>query len=364
MQPFLSFYNSLDVLNKIMFFGIIIVIILTIITLIIYSKKSKIKTIKPKEKTEDVLEELPIIDKEYISNENIQKEDINSISFPTVSEEDTIIKEPEQLEIIIEEENNNKEIEEPKIKNLSLFDDIENKPSPNKAYQRNVFREMKSRYQTSPIGIVYPKEREVKVEQPINNKEYIQDVSEKLSKATIPDKIELTDYEKEQEENAIISYEELMKKKDEIKVCLVGSSGGHLTHLYMLKPFWKDKNRFWVTFDKEDARSLLEGEKVYPCYFPTNRSIKALIKNTKIAWDVLHKEKPDLIISCGAAVAVPFFYIGKMMGAKLVYIEVFDRIDKPTMTGKMVYPIVDKFVVQWEEQKKVYPKAVNLGSIF
>lgn len=122
-----------------------------------------------------------------------------------------------------------------------------------------------------------------------------------------------------------------MKKKDEIKVCLVGSSGGHLTHLYMLKPFWKDKNRFWVTFDKEDARSLLEGEKVYPCYFPTNRSIKALIKNTKIAWDVLHKEKPDLIISCGAAVAVPFFYIGKMMGAKLVYIEVFDRIDKPTI---------------------------------
>ena len=164
--------------------------------------------------------------------------------------------------------------------------------------------------------------------------------------------------------NEIFRGESQMKKKDEIKVCLVGSSGGHLTHLYMLKPFWKDKNRFWVTFDKEDARSLLKGEKVYPCYFPTNRSIKALIKNTKIAWDVLHKEKPDLIISCGAAVAVPFFYIGKIMGAKLVYIEVFDRIDKPTMTGKMVYPIVDKFVVQWKEQKKVYPKAVNLGSIF
>ena len=121
---------------------------------------------------------------------------------------------------------------------------------------------------------------------------------------------------------------------------------------------------FWVTFDKVDARSLLEGEKVYPCYYPTNRSLKALVKNTKIAWDVLHKEKPDLIVSCGAAVAVPFFYIGKMMGAKVVYIEVFDRIDKQTMTGKMVYPIADKFVVQWDEQKKVYPKAVNLGSIF
>ena len=66
----------------------------------------------------------------------------------------------------------------------------------------------------------------------------------------------------------------------------------------MLKPFWKNKDHFWVTFDKEDARSLLEGEKMYPCYYPTNRSLKALIKNTKIAWNVLHKEKPDLIISC------------------------------------------------------------------
>ena len=63
----------------------------------------------------------------------------------------------------------------------------------------------------------------------------------------------------------------------------------------------------------------LREKKVYPCYYPTNRSLKALVKNTKIAWDVLHKEKPDLIVSCGAAVAVPFFYIGKMMGAKKRY---------------------------------------------
>lgn len=149
-----------------------------------------------------------------------------------------------------------------------------------------------------------------------------------------------------------------------MKVCLVGSSGGHLNHLYMLKPFWQDKERFWVTFNKKDAKSLLDGEIMYPCYFPTNRSIKALFINTKLAIKVLKKEKPDLIISSGAAVAVPFFYIGKLFGAKLIYIEVFDRIDKPTITGKMVYPIVDRFVVQWEEMKKVYPKAVNLGSIF
>ncbi len=149
-----------------------------------------------------------------------------------------------------------------------------------------------------------------------------------------------------------------------MKVCLVGSSGGHLTHLYLLKKFWNDKDRFWVTFDKEDANSLLKDEKKYNCYYPTNRNIKNLIKNTFLAIKVLKKERPDLIISSGAAVAVPFFYIGKLFGAKTVYIEVFDRIDKPTLTGKLVYPITDLFVVQWEEMKQVYPKAVNLGVIF
>lgn len=149
-----------------------------------------------------------------------------------------------------------------------------------------------------------------------------------------------------------------------MKICLVGSSGGHLTHLYMLKPYWIDKNRFWVTFDKEDANSILEGEQIYYCYYPTNRNIKNLIRNTFLAIKILFKEKPDLLISSGAAVAVPFFYLAKLMGKKLVYIEVFDRINKSTLTGKIVYPITDLFIVQWEEMKKVYPKAINLGSIF
>ncbi|MTV72315.1 UDP-N-acetylglucosamine--LPS N-acetylglucosamine transferase, partial [Streptococcus pneumoniae] len=87
---------------------------------------------------------------------------------------------------------------------------------------------------------------------------------------------------------------------------------------------------------------------VYPCYYPTNRNIKNLIKNTFLAYKILKKERPDLIISSGAAIAVPFFYIGKLFGSKTVYIEVFDRIDASTLTGKLVYPVTDRFIVQWE----------------
>ena len=149
-----------------------------------------------------------------------------------------------------------------------------------------------------------------------------------------------------------------------MKICFVGSSGGHLNHLYLLKPFWQDKDRFWATFDQTNSRSLLEGERFYPVYYPSNRSIKALIINTWRAIRVLRKERPDLIISSGAAPAIPFFYIGKLMGAKLIYIEVFDRIDMPTISGRLCYLVADKFIVQWDEMKKYYPKAVNIGGIF
>ena len=148
------------------------------------------------------------------------------------------------------------------------------------------------------------------------------------------------------------------------KIAFVGSSGGHLTHLIQLKEWYKDKKRFWVTFEKQDAISQLKGEKTYWCYYPTNRSIKNLIKNTWLALKVLRKERPDLIVSTGAASAIPFYYLGKLYGAKLVFIEVYDRIDSPTVTGKIVYPICDEFIVQWEEQKKFYKKAKSLGGVF
>ena len=150
-----------------------------------------------------------------------------------------------------------------------------------------------------------------------------------------------------------------------MKICLVGSSGGHLTHLMMLKKFWEKRERFWVTFPKEDAKSMLEGEKFYPCFYPTNRNIPNLIRNTKVAWKVLKEEKPDVIISSGAAVAVPFFWLGKLFfHTKNIYIEVYDRIDYGTLTGKLVRPVTDRFVVQWEEMEHVYPRAVDLGSIY
>ena len=145
------------------------------------------------------------------------------------------------------------------------------------------------------------------------------------------------------------------------KIALVCSSGGHLYQLYVLKDWWGQFDRFWVSFDKPDAVSLLKNERLYYAYHPTNRNLWNLIRNTVLAIRILWKERPDVIVSTGAAVAVPFFYLGKLMGKRLIYLEVFDRLDAPTLTGKLVRPVCDKFLVQWDEQKQFYPNSENWG---
>ena len=147
------------------------------------------------------------------------------------------------------------------------------------------------------------------------------------------------------------------------KICLVCNSGGHLLQLYRLKEWWMSYECFWVSFKKPDAVSLLKYEKVCWIYHSTARSVGNSLLNAFLAFRILLKEQPGIIVSNGAGVAVPFFYVGKLLGCKLIYVEVYDRIDSPTLTGKLVYPITDVFVLQWEEQRRFYPKGVILGQV-
>ena len=148
------------------------------------------------------------------------------------------------------------------------------------------------------------------------------------------------------------------------RVCIVCSSGGHLAQLHCLDAWWSRHERFWVTFDKADARSLLRGERVYWGHHPTNRNLKNLVKNAALALKVLARERPELIVSNGAGLAVPFFWVGKLVfGCRTVYVEVYDRIDSPTLTARLVHPVLDQMVVQWEDQRAFYPEAKNLGPV-
>ena len=127
--------------------------------------------------------------------------------------------------------------------------------------------------------------------------------------------------------------------------------------LYMLKDFWLKFNRFWVSESNETLSLISQSEKIYNAYFPTNRSIKNLMKNTFLAFKILIREKPSIIISTGAGVCVPFFYVGRLFKVKTIYVESLTRVKDLSLTGKLVYPVASVFFVQWPELAEKYKKA-------
>jgi UDP-N-acetylglucosamine:LPS N-acetylglucosamine transferase len=147
------------------------------------------------------------------------------------------------------------------------------------------------------------------------------------------------------------------------RVLLVGSSGGHLAQLRALATLWPRENRHWVTFDTADAVSQLVAEDVTWAHHPTTRNIPNLMRNTGQARQVIRQQRPDVIVSTGAAVAYPYFVLGKTQGIPTVYVEVYDRIDSRTLTGRLCRPFSTLFCVQWEEQRHLYPGSVVVGPL-
>jgi UDP-N-acetylglucosamine:LPS N-acetylglucosamine transferase len=148
-----------------------------------------------------------------------------------------------------------------------------------------------------------------------------------------------------------------------MKVLLVCSSGGHLAQLYQLRPWWQQQERAWVTFADPQAESLLDGETVFPAFAPTTRNIPNALRNLRLAISVIRSQRPDVLVSDGAGVAFPFFLIGKALGVRTVYLEVYDRISRPTMTGRLCYPFTDLFLLQWPEQAASYRRGELIGCL-
>lgn len=148
-----------------------------------------------------------------------------------------------------------------------------------------------------------------------------------------------------------------------MKVMLVCSSGGHLAQLYQLRPWWRQHDRTWVTFADAQAQSLLKGETLVPAFAPTTRNIPNAVRNLGLAIRLIRAERPDVIVSDGAGVAFPFFLVARAHRIRTVYLEVYDRISRPTLTGRLCYPLTDLFLLQWPEQIAHYPRGRLIGCL-
>ena len=154
-----------------------------------------------------------------------------------------------------------------------------------------------------------------------------------------------------------------------MKILIPTTPGGHLKQALLLAEDLKRK--FDLVFVTYRASSIGDSLKNYKVKFVIDpfRGLKGLFRYPLVfvvffqALIILLKENPDAIVSAGANIPIPFFYVGKLLGKKVIFLESWSRIRVPSLSGKLAYKVADLFFVQWKPLKKIYPKAVYAGRL-
>ena len=146
-------------------------------------------------------------------------------------------------------------------------------------------------------------------------------------------------------------------------IALVSTQGGHLTEMLELTNAFSDHEIFIITHHSirdDEVRDIaatyfVDNLAEEPLHFPS-----IFLKAIRIIW----LQKPDVILSLGADIAIPFFVIGKLLGKKTIFIESYCRSETLSRTGRITYWFADEFWVQWPQLlEKCGQKARFRGSI-
>ena len=146
------------------------------------------------------------------------------------------------------------------------------------------------------------------------------------------------------------------------KICLASASGGHFEQLNCLKPLLERYDGFVVTERTQFSENA--------DYFVTQTGFRdpGWIKDSiRLFFEVRRIwkcERPDVVISTGTYIALPFMIMCKLYRKKFIYIETFARVTDTTKAGRMMYKFAVLFIYQWPELKKYYPKGIYGGSIY
>ena len=147
------------------------------------------------------------------------------------------------------------------------------------------------------------------------------------------------------------------------KICLVSSHGGHFKEL--LNAIGEAKTTFadyyWVTHRTSNTQEKLSNIRHYFVIDPVTSKLKFMLNLLQSFWIIL-RERPQVIISTGAGIAIFTILLGKfLLKAKVIYIESAANVTSPSKTGKFIYRYSDLFLIQWEDLFQYYPKAKYVG---
>ena len=148
-----------------------------------------------------------------------------------------------------------------------------------------------------------------------------------------------------------------------VSLLLVADPGGHLFELAGLREVWSRFPRAWVTVEASDVGTLLAGEQVLFAHGPTRRSLKNLGRNIVLAFRIVRRLRPAVILTTGSGLSVPFAWIGRLFGARVVYVECSGRVGI-SLSCRLIAPFASRIYVQWPDVVPKLSKARYAGSIF
>ena len=194
----------------------------------------------------------------------------------------------------------------------------------------------------------------------IENNEFRKEISENAYE-TILEKFNFKHYEEFLDK----LYKQIKQKN--IKVCLTSSSGGHFMQLKQLFKMTEKYDTYIFTEKNEIAKGYSNKYKINYLKQQERKNVGFIFEfifNILKAFFITIWKNPDVVISTGAGATTFVCLFVKIFGGKVIYIESFAKINSQTITGKIVYKFADEFYVQWEEMKKLYPKAHYNGGIY
>jgi beta-1,4-N-acetylglucosaminyltransferase len=155
-----------------------------------------------------------------------------------------------------------------------------------------------------------------------------------------------------------------MGEQNRLKIGIACSPGGHMVQARQLAKVYEKYDHFYFTFSGVIAKESAHTTRVH--------TIPNIVRHNPVSWVtgaiasayIAVAERPDAVITTGAGVVVFFCIFAKLLGAKLIFLESMAKIEKPTLTARLLYPFSDLFLVQWPNLLKFFPRAKFLGRLF
>ncbi len=78
---------------------------------------------------------------------------------------------------------------------------------------------------------------------------------------------------------------------------------------------------------------------------------------------VVCRERPDVVLSTGAAAGCLMCFISKMRGAKIIWVDSVTNVRNMSISGRMIRCVADLYLVQWPELAEKYKNVEYAGAV-